>query len=152
MGDPLIEEYLHIAVAYGALMKAGYLRIIVAVGGPFDSRVLTHYYYPWGAFESRIRALKNIIRVKLFTNNEEHLSPKHLEGEPLKRGARGKCLACLPFTTPLAATTLKLRFILSFDDYWFVKHCIIAVGLLKMSRPTAARTPSPINYATAELT
>jgi len=44
----LKARYLHIKVAAGGPLKARYLNIEIAVGGPFESKVLTHYNCCWG--------------------------------------------------------------------------------------------------------
>jgi len=39
----LKARYLHITIAVGGPVKAMYLHITIAVGGPFESKVLTNY-------------------------------------------------------------------------------------------------------------
>jgi len=53
----LKARYLDIKVAAGGPLKAKYLHIIIAVGGPFESKVLTHYSLfkaPSMKFKSRV--------------------------------------------------------------------------------------------------
>jgi len=82
----------------GALVKQSNLHIAVALGGPFEGRVLNYDVV-------RKMLYKRII---IFHQNEEYLRAKYLEGAPKKGGGRGKCLACLPLNTPLyARNTLR---------------------------------------------
>ena len=100
-------EYLHISVALGGHLKADYLRIAVALGGPFEREVPVHYRFCRGPFESRgltydllcSTLYQWIIRFspkirKIYVRNTSRGAPK--------KGGVGKCLARLPFNTPLA--------------------------------------------------
>ena len=88
-------------------MKAEYLTITVAVGGPFETKVLMDYNCCWGPVESRaltcdlLRSLLSERIISFFTNNEENLREKHLDGGP-KKGGRENCLARLPLNPPLS--------------------------------------------------
>jgi len=44
----LKAKYLHIKVAAGGPLKARYLHITIAVGGPFESKALKNYNCCWG--------------------------------------------------------------------------------------------------------
>jgi len=87
--------FLHIRDAGGALLKAEYLNIAVAVGDPIESRVLTYdllrsiswvdnkfFHQKWGNFTCKMKCFET-------------------SGAPKNRVARGKCLAWLPFNPPL---------------------------------------------------
>jgi len=78
IGGPF-EDYLQIAVAVGAPLKAKYLHIAVSVGGSFESRVLSYdllcsTLYQWViSFSPKIRE-------------------KHLTGGPKKGGPEASAL------------------------------------------------------------
>jgi len=44
----LKARYLHITVAAGGPFEARYLHITIAVGGPFESKALKNYNCCWG--------------------------------------------------------------------------------------------------------
>jgi len=73
-------------------LKEKYLHIIVSIGVPFESRVLTYdllcsTFYEWIiSFSPKIR--------KVYARENTSM------WEPQKGGARGKCLARLPLNTP----------------------------------------------------
>jgi len=103
----------------GALMKAEYLHIAVAVGCPFESRVLTHCSCCWVPFWKQstyiltlqlLQALWKqsiylwsdsdhiiLVHSTFFIKNEEFL----LRGGAPENGTRGKCLARLHLNPPL---------------------------------------------------
>ena len=98
--------------------KRKYLRITIAVEGPFESRVPTHCNCCWGPFLSRV-----LIRVDntLFTKKEK-LHAKHLEGAPEKRGLRQ-----VPRSPPLKPVVPKLFALwpkcLFNSDSWLTTCC-----------------------------
>ena len=109
---PFKAEYLHTTVSFGRRktlqwnLEAEYLRISVAVGGPFESKLPAHYSFCRGALWKQNTylwpALLYIVWVdnKFFIKNKEHLHAEHLEGAP-RKGGRSKCLSRLPLNTPL---------------------------------------------------
>ena len=46
-------RYLNIEIAAGGPLKARYLNIEIAVGDPFESKVLTHYNRCWGSLRKQ---------------------------------------------------------------------------------------------------
>jgi len=106
---------------------AGYLHILGAVGGPFESRLPSNCSCCWGSFEIKVPAHYSFCREPFESRVLTYdllcsilyewvisFSPKikkiyvcnNSSGGP-KKGARGKCLARLPLNTPLSGEILK---------------------------------------------
>jgi len=89
-----------------ALLKKEYLHITMTVGGPFESRVLTHYRDCWRAlwklstYDLLLRSIlfEWIIR---FSPQMRKLYARNTSRRSLKGSTRGKCLNLLPLNTPL---------------------------------------------------
>jgi len=90
VGGPLKARSLHITIAVGAPLKAEYVHITVFVGGLFESRVLTYDQLCSTSLEWIISFSPEVRKIYA-----------HNTSRGAKKGARGKCLACLPLNTPL---------------------------------------------------
>jgi len=106
-----LTETLHIA-AVGARMKVEYLRITVAVGGPFESRAITHHSFCW-PFENRVLTydlFRSILYewIISFSPKMRKVYERNTFKGTLKRGPEGKCLACLLLNPLLIINTLLL--------------------------------------------
>ena len=98
--------YLHIRDA-GGPCESGVLTLTVGVGGPFESRVPTHWSCCWGQLAECINmmCIGNIIWAD--------------------KGARGKCFPRLPLNTPLCISSQAAQWINrlwlgnNLSDYYF---------------------------------
>jgi len=99
VGAPLKAWYLHITLASGGALKGDYLHITVAVGGPFESRVV-NYDVLWKTLYKRIIGF-TLKMWKIYARNTSREFPE--------KRARGKCLVRLPLNTPLDGTILLQR-------------------------------------------
>jgi len=96
--------YSHIRDDGEGPWKAEYLHIAVAVGSPFECRVITHY-----SFSPKLR--------KVYAWNTSR--------GPLKRGARGNCFARLLLKTPLRTPPNTITYTHSTDFGFLISWCCI---------------------------
>ena len=96
VGRPCKVEYVNVTIVVGPLeSRAAYLHIAVALGGPFAGRVLNYDVVGKISYE----------RIITFSPKMRNIYARNT-----LRGARGKCLVCLPLKTPLCVALTMILY------------------------------------------